>query len=61
MKISIQLTIDVDPKAWDATYGNGASPAEVREDVRGYVYNSVCGLAGIDESGATVTMKESGK
>lgn len=62
MKISIQLTVDVDPKAWLLVgYGGEETLPAIREDVRQYVYNSVQGLAGIDESGAVVTLKESGR
>ena len=56
MKISVRLTIDVEPSEWHAVYGNGDSASEVRQDVREYVLNAVQCLAGIEDSDATVTL-----
>ena len=50
MKVSVNLTIDVDPEAWTLAYGvEGA--AAIREDVRGYVLNGVQHAAPIEEGG----------
>lgn len=57
MKISVNLTVTVDPQRWDAVYGAGDRPEEVRNDVRRYVLYSVQGLAGIEESRATVEIR----
>jgi hypothetical protein len=57
MRISVSLTIEVDPGKWDAVYGRGSSPAEVREDVREYILNAVQGSPGIEESDAEVTLR----
>lgn len=34
MRVKITMTLDIDPEAWDQTYGTGSSAAAVREDVR---------------------------
>lgn len=40
MKVKIEFTLDVDPKAWSSNYGvTGA--AEIREDIRRYVEGDV--------------------
>lgn len=39
MKIKLQFTIDVNPDAWIEAYG--VDRADVRDDVRDYVRNSV--------------------
>ena len=57
MRIAITLLIDVDPAKWDAVHGHGSAQAEVREDVRSYVLTSVQGSAGMEGSGADVTLK----
>jgi hypothetical protein len=38
-RISVSVTLEVDPEEWDREYGNGSSAKEVREDVKGYVKN----------------------
>jgi hypothetical protein len=57
MKINVNLVVEVDPSKWDAVYGNGSSPAKVREDVREYILNAVQGSPGIEESDAKVTLR----
>ena len=44
VKISVTLTVTVDPEAWEMTYGDFS-----REDVRGYVLEYVQGSAAADE------------
>lgn len=56
MKIRVVLTVEVDPAAWDTTFGSSTIPAEVREDVRSYALGCVQQSAGIEETGATVTL-----
>lgn len=56
MKIVVKLVIEVDPKAWNLSYGCGDTAAEVREDVRSYALGSVRDSAGMDETGATVEL-----
>lgn len=41
MKVKIEFTLDVDVEAWDANYFTGTVPADVREDVRTYVFHGV--------------------
>ena len=57
MKVTVSLVIDVDPASWYEVYGGAKTPAEVRQDVRNYIYDAVSQLPGIEESGATVTIK----
>lgn len=49
MKVTVTLTIDVDPEAWDLTYGSGPTPAEVRTDVKSYALNQLQGSAAAEE------------
>lgn len=56
MKIRVVLTVEVDPAAWDTTFGSSTIPAEVREDVRSYALGCVQQSAGVEETGATVTL-----
>lgn len=56
MKISVNLSIEIDPTNW-VILRDGNSASEVREDIKEYVLYSVQGLAGIQESGAKVTLK----
>lgn len=58
MKINVTLQVEVDPDGWYTAYGLSRKPSEVRKDVRDYIYNAVCGLPGIDESEAKVTLKD---
>lgn len=57
MIVNVTLQIDVDPDEWYAVYGQSKKPSEVRNDVRDYVYENVYQLPGIQDSGATVTLK----
>lgn len=41
MKVRIALTVEVDPEAWNAAYGRGASAAEVREDVQDWALHTL--------------------
>lgn len=54
MKIAIHLVVDVDPKAWSEVYGMPVN--EVRDDVKTYILNQIQGSAGVEESGADVTL-----
>jgi hypothetical protein len=56
IKIRVTLSIEVDPKEWHAVYGNGDQPAQVRDDVKSYVFTAVSESAGMDESEAQVTL-----
>jgi hypothetical protein len=51
MKVSVTLSLDVDPAAWDLAYGTGTEAKAVREDVRQYVLNQLQGIAPVDEGG----------
>jgi len=38
MKVRCEFTVDIDPEAWEMTYGVPASdPAQMRKDVKEYV------------------------
>lgn len=56
MKLRVCLDVDVDPAAWDEVYGNGASAAQVRTDIRTYVLTQLQESPGFTEAGATVTL-----
>lgn len=56
MKIRVVLSIEVDPEEWHAVYGNGDQPAQVRDDIKSYVFTAICDSAGMDESEAQVTL-----
>lgn len=47
MRVRVTLTVDVDPDAWEMTYGTPRF--ELREDVREYVREHVQGSAAADE------------
>lgn len=55
MKISITLTIDVDPNEWAENYGIDKS--EVREDVKTYVHSTVQGAPGMQDVEAEVRVR----
>ncbi len=40
MRVTVSVTLDVDPAAWDANYGTGTAHADVTADVRQYVRQS---------------------
>lgn len=54
MKISITLSLDVDPEVWDENYRTGTAPQAIREDVRSYVLNWVQNAQAAD-AGAIVS------
>lgn len=68
MKVKVEITVDVDARAWATTYGQGGyeswvagqwtgsreALAVVREDVRAYVRNLVAGCSAVDEQLMTV-------
>jgi hypothetical protein len=56
MKIRVELAIEVDPRKWDNTYGNGSKPSEVRTDVKAYILNTVQCSPGFEDSGATAEL-----
>lgn len=41
MKIRFTVTVDIDPKLWDETYGTGTDQKTVREDVLSYMANHI--------------------
>lgn len=41
MKVKIELTVAVDPDEWDETYGCGADPVTVRDDVKRWATNTL--------------------
>lgn len=45
VKVSITVTVDVDPAGWAAEYG--CERSEVRQDVRRYVVDAVTQLPGV--------------
>jgi len=49
IKVSVNLTLEVDPAAWVAAYG--IDPSEVRLDVRDYIKQHVWGSAAVQEGG----------
>lgn len=51
MKVTVTLSLDVDPAAWDLAYGTGTAAKDVREDVRAYILNAVQGTAPVEEGG----------
>lgn len=55
MKISITLTIDVDPEAWADNYG--IEKGAVREDVKTYVHSTVQQSPGMQDAEADVTIR----
>ena len=57
MKILVTLALEIDPEAWDTTYGTGTAAAAVRQDVREYVLNHVQGAAGIEETEGKVELR----
>lgn len=40
-KVTLSVTIEVDPEAWDLAYGTGTSAKEIRDDVRSYYINVI--------------------
>lgn len=57
MKINVVFTIEVDPATWNTSYGSGTSAAEVRADVREYVFNQVQQSPGMLEVDAVVAVR----
>jgi hypothetical protein len=55
MRITVTLTVDVDPEEWMSAAG--CERAEVREDVRKYIAGRAQEAAMIDETGASVELK----
>ena len=55
MKISITLTIDVDPDEWADNYG--IEKSEVREDVKTYVRTAVQQAPGMQDVDAEVRIR----
>jgi hypothetical protein len=56
MKITVKLSIDVDPNAWHEVYGTGIASKDVVNDVRQYVLDNVQATPGIQDSQASVTL-----
>lgn len=68
MKVKVEITVDVDARAWATTYGQGGyeswvdgqwtgsreALAVVREDVRDYVRNLVAECPAADENLMTI-------
>lgn len=59
MKVSVTLTVELDPKDWTTAFGIEGS-AEIREDVKTYVHSLVDGggVFGNGEVPATVHQKQ---
>jgi len=55
MKISITLTIDVDPEQWADNYG--IEKSDVRGDVKTYVHNAVQQAPGMQDVDAEVRVR----
>ncbi len=61
MKVRVALTIEVDPKVWANSNGyltdadGKYTAAEVRDDIRNYVFHLVQGSPMVDETEAEVT------
>jgi hypothetical protein len=61
MKVTVKLTIEVDPKTWAESNGylmdgdGRFKVAEVREDIRSYVLHQIQATSIIDETDAEVT------
>lgn len=41
MKVKVTMTFDIDPEAWNMTYGTGAKAADVRADVREHAFHTL--------------------
>lgn len=41
MKVSVTITVDLDPDAWRSTFGPGMTNVEVRQDVKAYIGNEL--------------------
>lgn len=52
MKIKVILVVEVDPNLWRDEYG----AEDVREDVRSYLLNAAQTTAGIEFTGASVSL-----
>jgi hypothetical protein len=46
MKISMVVTVDVDPEDWDTEYHSGTSRDEIRSDVVQYVTTALNAMVG---------------
>lgn len=60
MDIIVKLKVSMNAEqreAWDNTYGTGTDAASIRKDVRAYLLTHCQGSAGIEESGATVSLQ----
>lgn len=55
MRITVSLSIELDPKLW-AEY-NGITGAEVRKDVQTHVLHAVQQLYLLDEANASISLK----
>ena len=55
MKISITLTIDVDPNKWAENYG--IDKADVRDDIKTYVHTAVQQSPGMQDAEAEVHIR----
>lgn len=41
LHVSVTITLDVDPDAWNTHYGEGDTAAEVRQSVKAYIGNDL--------------------
>lgn len=55
MKIAVTVVIEVNPEEWVDIYGTDR--ADVRQDVKEYVLNDIQQSAGMQDTGATVTLR----
>ena len=55
MRVRVVLSVEIDPEAWEALYGTGATGQLLREDVRVYCEAQVYGSAAREEGAITHT------
>jgi hypothetical protein len=56
-KVTLSVTIEIDPEAWDLAYGTGTSTTEIRDDVRSYFINVIQAGGAGDGAVRAVTSK----
>jgi hypothetical protein len=58
MKVNVNLTVEVDPKAWALSYGEGGTAAELRKAVKEHIAGDITNSAAYNEGCITeVTIK----
>lgn len=51
IKVTVSMTLTIDPEAWDLAYGNGTDRKAVTEDVRSHMLNLAQGMTAAEEGG----------